>query len=312
MQIFQGVQKLPKGLDSSVVTIGNFDGVHRGHQELIGRLLETSRAFQAPPVVFTFNPHPSRILSPDRPVLRLFDFQDQRERLELLGVEYLIEEAFTAAFSRTNPSRFFEEYVLGPLRPKALVIGYDFAFGAGREGTQDFLRLLCEAHDIELKIIPAVMVAGKPVSSTRIREALAEADVETAGHLLGRPYYMKGEVVLGEQRGRRLGIPTANIRPLMEFTPQNGVYISRTQVGSQHFSSITNVGVNPTFHQEPGAPLKVETHLFDFAGDLYGREIRVDLLKFLRPEKRFQGIDELKAQIQSDFLTARNYFDENV
>ncbi len=312
MQIFQGVQKLPAPLASSVVTIGNFDGVHRGHQELISRLLAASRRHQAPPAVFTFNPHPSRILTPEKPVLRLFDFVDQRERLELLGVQILIEEPFTEAFSKLSPEEFFLEDVVGPLCPRALVVGHDFAFGSGRGGTQEFLQRLCAERGIELEIVSAVEVGDRPVSSSRIRESLATGKVDLAAHLLGRPYYLKGEVVLGEQRGRKLGIPTANMRPLMEFTPKSGVYISRTLVGTQSFASITNLGVNPTFHSEPGSPLKVETHLFDFAGDLYGREIRVDLLRFLRDEKRFSGVEELKAQILRDFQTARAFFDENV
>lgn len=312
MQIFQGVQKLQSPLSSSVVTIGNFDGVHRGHQELISRLLAASKRYEAAPVVFTFNPHPSRILTPQRPVLRLFDFVDQRERLELLGVQILIEEPFSEAFSQLSPEEFFLRHVVGPLRPKALVVGHDFAFGSGREGTQEFLKKLCADHGIELEIVSAVEVGDRPVSSSRIRESLALGKVDLAAHFLGRPYYLKGEVVLGEQRGRKLGIPTANMRPLMEFTPKMGVYISRTLVGTQSFASITNLGVNPTFHSEPGSPMKVETHLFDFAGDLYGREIRVDLLRFLRDEKRFSGVEELKAQIHRDFQTARAFFDENV
>jgi riboflavin kinase/FMN adenylyltransferase len=309
MKVFQGVRQLPSPLARSVVTIGNFDGVHRGHQELIARLLKASRVYLADPVVFTFNPHPARILTPDKPVRRLFDFLDQRERLGVLGVKVLIEEPFTKEFAHLEAAKFFEEYLFRPLNPQCLVVGHDFAFGAGRGGDLDFLAKVCRERKISLEIVPAVQVDGSPVSSSRIREALGRGLVDEASHLLGRPYYLKGEVLLGEQRGRRLGTPTANLRPLMEFTPKIGVYITRTQVGSQHFFSITNIGTNPTFHSEPGAPVKVETHLFDFAGDLYGREIRVELLKFLREERKFAGIEELKAQIHQDLLDARRFFD---
>lgn len=312
MQIFQGAKNLPHPLDSSVVTIGNFDGVHRGHQELIRQVLSESKKWGVTPVVVTFKPHPSRILTPDRPVLRLFDYLDQQERLALLGVQILLEEPFTLEFSRLRPEAFFDEYIVRPLRPKVLVVGHDFAFGSNRKGTHEFLESMCRNHGIQLSIVPAVEVGGEAVSSSRIREVLSKGQVDIAAHLLARPYYLKGEVILGEQRGRKLGIPTANMRPLMEFTPQKGVYISRTHAGSQSFSSITNLGVNPTFHQEPASPLKVETHLFDFAGDLYGHEIRVDLLKFIRDEIRFASVDQLKEQIQRDFVFARNFFDENI
>lgn len=308
MQILKGVAQLPGPLDSSVVTIGNFDGVHRGHQELLARLLEAGKRLSANPVVFTFFPHPTRILTPEKPVLRIFDVADQRERLGLLGVRYLIEEPFTTEFSKISAPDFFENFLVKNLRPRAVVVGHDFSFGSKRTGGQAFLESICAEKKIELQVVPAVQVDGRPVSSSRIREALARGDVEEAAHCLGRPYYLKGEVVMGVQRGRTIGVPTANLRPLVEFIPRLGVYVSRTRVGTQEFNSITNVGTNPTFHQEVQAPLRVETHLFDFAGDLYGHEIRVELLKYLREEQRFPGVEELRRQIQNDLTMARGYF----
>lgn len=311
MQIFQGVAQMSAPLPSSVVTIGNFDGVHRGHQELIARLLQLSRKSLSVPVVYTFNPHPSQVLTPEKGVRRLFDDDDQRERLSLLGVQVLVREPFTPAFAKVTADEFFENSIRKPLSPRALVIGHDFHFGANRSGTQDFLRAKCAEHGIELHIVPAFLMEGAPVSSTRIRDVLARGQVDVAGHLLGRSYYLKGEVVTGERRGRTIGIPTANLRPLLEFTPKTGVYISRTRVGQQTFPSVTNLGWNPTFHEDARSPLKVETHLLDFAGDLYGHEIRVELLKYLREEKRFSGIEELKAQIHHDIAATRAFFDEN-
>lgn len=311
MQVLQGIKQLSAPLAGSVVTIGNFDGVHLGHQELISRVLKAAKRSALTPVAFTFHPHPSRILRPEKPVARLFDQLDQRERLELLGVELLIEEPFTQEFSTIAAPEFFENWILRPLAPKGLVIGHDFHFGRDREGGHAFLEERCAKLGIRLEIVPAVLIDGKPVSSTRIRESLKNGDVETASHLLGRPYYMKGEVYHGEKRGRQIGVPTANLRPFTEFTPRLGVYATRTLVGTQTFRSITNVGVNPTFHQEPNAPVKAETHLFDFAGDLYGREIRVEMMKFLRDEKKFSGLPELRDQIARDMAEARAFFDEH-
>lgn len=307
MQFLKGVKSLETPLASSVLTIGSFDGVHRGHQELMAQLLRQARAHQAPAVAFTFNPHPSRVLTPDKPVARLFDFQDQRERLDLLGLDLLIEEDFTPEFSRLGAGEFFESYLWLPLRPKAVVVGHDFSFGADRGGHHEFLRKLCSERGVALQIVSALSVDGRPVSSSRIRESLKSGDVETAQALLGRPYYIKGEVVHGQQRGRLLGVPTANLRPMMEFMPRQGVYVSQTRVGSQQFQSVTNLGVSPTF-TEGGAPLRLETHLFEFAGDLYGREIRVELLRFLRDEKKFDSVAALQEQIARDLDEARRFF----
>lgn len=308
MQIFKGIRGLPQALSASVLTIGNFDGVHRGHQELVKRLISASRRLDCEPVVMTFQPHPSRILTPERPVLRIFDEVDQRERLELLGVKILIEEPFTKEFSRLPAAEFFEQNLRRPLSPQALIVGHDFSFGADRQGGHEMLKKLCAEQGIELEIVPALSVESQIVSSSQIRQALTRGDVDVAEKMLGRAYYLKGEVLPGHQRGRSIGVPTANLRPLVEFLPRSGVYISQTRVGSQTFPSITNLGVNPTFQGENSGGLKLETHLFDFAGDLYGREIRVELLKFLRDEVKFDGVEALKAQIDLDLAKAREFF----
>ncbi|MNK52437.1 Riboflavin biosynthesis protein RibF [compost metagenome] len=310
MQVFKGVKYIEPSLTSSVVTIGNFDGVHRGHQQLIETVVREARHYGVPSVVYTFHPHPVKVLHPERPTQRLFDLKDQQEQFAERGVDLIIIEEFTKDFSQISPQEFFEKYLLEKLHPKTLVVGHDFSFGADRAGNLAFLENLCRQKGIRLIIIPPFQLDGKPVSSTRIRDELKQGEVQKANELLGRTYYLRGHVEKGFQRGRTIGVPTANIHPDVEFVPRQGVYCTLTKFGGHMHPSITNIGINPTFHEDKKSPIKIETHLFDFDAQLYGMEVEVYLLKFLRDERRFSGIDELKAQIQADIQEARRYFDE--
>ncbi|WP_374080452.1 bifunctional riboflavin kinase/FAD synthetase [Bdellovibrio bacteriovorus] len=311
MHVYQGVKQLSAPLESSVVTIGNFDGVHLGHQQLIENVVREAQYYGVPSVVYTFHPHPVKVLHPERATYRLFDLKDQQEQFQERGIEYVIIEEFTKEFSQVSPQDFLDRYIVSRLHPKTLVVGHDFSFGADRAGNIPFLEKYCAEKGIRLIIIPPFQYQGAVVSSTRIREALKNGEVEKAHELLGRTYYMRGHVEKGFQRGRTIGVPTANIHPDVEFIPRKGVYCTLTKIGGHLHPSVTNIGVNPTFQENGKGPIKIETHLFDFDAHLYGLEVEVYLLHFIRDEMKFSGIDELKAQIQKDMDETRRYFREH-
>lgn len=310
MHVYQGVKQLSAPLESSVVTIGNFDGVHLGHQQLIENVVREAQYYGVPSVVYTFHPHPVKVLHPERATYRLFDLKDQQEQFQERGIEYVIIEEFTREFSQVSPQDFLDRYIVSRLHPKTLVVGHDFSFGADRAGNIPFLEKYCAEKGIRLIIIPPFQYQGAVVSSTRIREALKNGEVEKAHELLGRTYYMRGHVEKGFQRGRTIGVPTANIHPDVEFIPRQGVYCTLTKFGGHLHPSVTNIGVNPTFQENGKGQIKIETHLFDFDAHLYGLEVEVYLLHFIRDEMKFSGIEELKAQIQKDMDETRRYFRE--
>lgn len=310
MQIYSGVSSLKEPLKSSVVTIGNFDGVHLGHRQLIETVVRESRHFGVPSVVYTFFPHPVKVLKPETPTYRLFDLEDQQERFADLGIEQVVIEPFTLDFAKVSAQDFLDNYLVKYLNPQTLVVGHDFNFGADRSGNLRFLEEYCAQKGIRLIIIPPFSVGGTVASSSKIREFLKAGDVEKAAFLLDRSYYLRGKVEKGFQRGRTIGVPTANLSPDVEFTPRLGVYITETHVGGGIYPSITNIGINPTFSNGDGSPIKIETHIFDFAAHLYDVEIEVFLLHFIRDEKKFSSVESLVQQIHQDMDIARKYFDE--
>lgn len=307
-----GTSQGSSGPFRSVVTIGNFDGVHLGHQELLKTVKTQATAAGLASVVYTFHPHPVKVLYPERKTERMFDLRDQREQFEKFGIDYVITENFSPAFSKIGAYQFLNEYIFEALHPKVLVVGHDFNFGSKREGNLKFLESFCAEKGIQLFIIPPFQLNATTVSSSRIRDELKFGETQQAAVFLGRNYYLRGTIEKGFQRGRLIGVPTANIHPDVEFIPRKGVYITRVFLQDQTLNSITNIGINPTF-EEAGSvkPIKIETHLFDFSGEIYGQEMRVELLQFIRDEKKFSGIDELRDQIQKDILTAKAYFENH-
>ena len=305
MQIFQGVEELPLDWGASVVSIGNFDGVHLGHQKLLHQAVELGTAHKLPIAVFTFTPHPVTILYPERRIQKLFDARDQREQLAKLGVTHLIEQEFTKNFARLSAADFVQFYLVDKLKTQTLVVGYDFSFGTNREGTIEYLHAVCASKSIKLIVVPAHQQRGIIVSSSKIRDELKLGNAELADELLGREFYLRGIVHHGDARGRTIGVPTANMTPSVDFVPRKGVYVTRTHLRGRRFDSITNIGYNPTFHGETNTPVKTETHLFEFDEDIYGQEIQVELVKFLRDEKKFSGIQELLVQIHVDIADAK-------
>lgn len=308
MQIFQGVEELPQDWSASVVSIGNFDGVHLGHQKLLRRAVQEGKTLGLPITVFTFYPHPVTILYPERKIQRLFDQRDQREQLDHLGITHMVEQEFTRNFAKLSASDFVQFYLIDKLKVKTLVVGYDFSFGANRQGDIPFLEKFCQQKGIKLVVVPAHEEGSLIVSSSKIRDELKLGDLQKVYTFLGRNYYVRGIVHHGDARGRTIGVPTANVTPTVDFVPRRGVYITQTHYRNKTYPSITNIGFNPTFHGEKDPPIKTETHLFDFDEDIYGQEIQVDLLQYLRDEKKFSSIQDLLTQIRSDIQQAKDFF----
>lgn len=292
---------------SSVLTLGNFDGVHIGHQKLLKELVAKAKENNTASIVCTFRPHPRSVLRPEEKHQRLFDYRDQVEVMTGLGVDYLIEEKFTKDFSQMGADEFLNNYIVKMFNPVHLVVGYDFSFGKSRIGNIDYLKKYCQQKGIGLTIVEACMLGSQIVSSSQIRKFLEHGEVTKVLEFLGRPYYLRGPVQVGHKRGRSIGVPTANISPEIEFTPRKGVYFTWAYLGNEKFASITNIGVNPTF--ESSEPyLKVETNIFNFDRDIYGEHLKIELMYFQRDELKFSSIDTLKVQIHQDIAAAKAYF----
>ncbi|MEO0336280.1 MAG: bifunctional riboflavin kinase/FAD synthetase, partial [Pseudomonadota bacterium] len=303
-----GVEALETPFSTSAVSIGNFDGLHKGHRVLIRQLLDSSQRLGVPPIVFTFHPHPLKVISPEKDLRRLFLVDDLVEQLEKEGVEALILQPFSREFSQISPEQYLQKYLVSPLSPKALVVGHDFGFGAKRSGSVSTLESFCQRESIELNVIAPVSFDEETVSSSRIRNEISSGNVGAASRLLGRDFYIKGVVEYGDGRGSKIGFPTANVRLYSETLPKAGVYITSTLVDGVLEPSVTNIGKNPTFlEHKTSAPMRVETHLLNFDKKIYGHEVRVFFHKFLRDEQKFASVDDLIAQIRKDAESARGF-----
>jgi len=291
-------------LAESALTIGSFDGLHLGHQALIQAMVEAARAAHLPSVVLTFFPHPSVVLRGRRPAFYITQPEEKARRLIELGVDHVITQTFDEALSRVTAGEFLDR-LIRQLGLKHLWIGEDFALGHDREGNRAFLKRASAERGFELHVFPPVLVGGEVVSSTRVREALRSGDVARVAVYLGRLFALEGKVVRGAQRGRRLGFPTANLElPADQAYPGRGVYACFTVIAGQRHPAVTNVGVRPTFDDDLPEPI-VETHLIDADVDLYDRTVRLEFVERLREERRFAGIEELRAQIAHDVEQAR-------
>jgi riboflavin kinase/FMN adenylyltransferase len=293
---------IPPG--ESAITLGVFDGVHRGHRALVEWLRAEAQARQLTPGVVTFHPSPISVLRPDIPLAYLESLERRVELLKELGAEFVAVVSFTSELAQVSAEEFVR-LLVHEARARLLVIGADFALGRGREGTAERLAEL--GAPLGLEIIPFELVAADEakVSSTRIRRGLAQGEMEDVARLLGRPYSLRGPVLRGEERGRLLGFPTLNIGVSPDRAlPPNGVYVTRADAGEQRFGAVTNIGVRPTFD---GSSRQVETHLLDFEGDLYGAHVSIELLHRLRAEQRFANPEALVAQIRADAAASRDY-----
>lgn len=306
METVKGIDQLSHSLKHPVVTIGNFDGLHLGHQKIVKTAIEHAGKRGGQCVAYTFRPHPQVALRPGANIQLLSTYEEKLELLEQLGVDLTIEEPFSREFSEIESNEFFTDVLLHRLSAEAIVVGYDFAFGRGRHGHLENLQKFCVSSGVELHIVPPQRVEGEVISSSKIREYLHTGKMKDASRLLGRPFSYPGVVVKGDGRGKRLGIPTANLLIENKLTLPFGVYATRMIVNGQTYLSVTNVGVRPTFHSElQNLPPLVETHVLDLAIDLYGLTVEIQFFEKIREERKFAGLEELKNQIHLDIQLAR-------
>lgn len=305
MRLFHGPDNA-EILRPTVLTLGVFDGLHLGHQLIIRTVVERARAVDAVPTVITFDPHPRAVLHPASapPLLQTFD--QKIEAFGVLGIEQTIVVRFTQEFAQISAEDFLRDVVCARLHAKEVYLGRGFAFGRNRQGNIDFLRDASERLGFAAAEVPEVRLRGQRISSSKIRQVLAAGHVGLARRMLGRPYGVEGSVARGDERGRQLGFPTANLHPQNRVIPRNGVYVTATLIEGVWRQSVTNIGMRPTFKTETEPTL--ETHVLNWAGDLYGDVVRVRFLYRLRDEKKFASVDELKRQIDRDVARARHYF----
>lgn len=291
----------------AVVAVGNFDGVHRGHQAVIAAAKKAGAESGTRLAVLTFEPHPRSVFQPGAPPFRLTPFRAKSRALEALGVDLLFTLHFDLDFAKKSAETFVEEVLVEGLGVKAVVVGYDFVFGNKRRGTPELLKAEGARHGFGVGLVEPVKAPGGVVySSTQIREHLTGGRPREAAALLGRDWEIEGRVEMGDRLGRRIGFPTANIALADYLRPAAGVYAVRVGIeegsAARWFDGAANLGWRPTVG---GKDLRLEAHLFDFDGDLYGKHLRVALIEHMRPEQRFDGLEALKAQIAADCLEAR-------
>jgi riboflavin kinase/FMN adenylyltransferase len=305
MKIFTDIADAASFGRPFVSTIGNFDGMHRGHQAILARVLERARATKLPGILITFDPHPLKILAPERAPKMIATRHQQLAWIEAAGIECVLILPFTPHLARVTAERFVREHLARRLEVREVYVGANFNFGRGRGGNADLLIKLCADLGIKADKVPEVRYLGSPVSSSRIRRAIQSGEVELARELLGRPYSIEGRVVRGAGRGTGLGFPTANLTPENELIPSDGVYVTEAVSGDRPRASVTNVGSRPTFGE--GA-FTIETHLLDGDGDLYDQDLEIRFLARLRQELKFESPQALVEQVGRDVERAREYF----
>ncbi len=303
MKIFRSLDEITQPFENPCVTIGNFDGVHLGHQLLFREVVRRGRANSGCSIVVTFDPHPLRILRPGG--IKLISTIEQKiEQIEKAGIDALIVIPFDLPFAATTAEHFVDEILLIKIGMTELVVGYDYAFGKGRSGDTKFLKNRGKEKGFPVTVVDAHYQDGNLVSSTRIRELVHQGRMMDARELLGRPYQIRGVVQVGKQRGgKEIGYPTANLQVNEnDLVPRIGVYVAQVICQGKCYGGVLNIGYNPTFSENR---LVAETHIFDFNKDIYGKPIKLNLLKFIRDEKKYPGIGELAEQIGRDVVEAK-------
>lgn len=304
------IQKSDKGEFPPIgLTIGNFDGVHAGHRQLLTKIKGHCREKNHSFVVVTFVPHPQKILQPEKEHFLLNSYEQRRTLLKELGVDILVEMNFTRDFSTLKPEEFLSKFLLSYPNLKDFYLGYDFAFGANKEGGHDLVNSICKPFGVEVEVQPKFEFHGSVVSSSLIREKLTSGKIDEVALLLGRPFHLEGVVVKGEGRGKKIGYPTANIQVSRDLiVPHKGVYVTRTVYNGMTYNSVTNIGNNPTF--KDSTQIHIETHMLDFDTDIYGEVLDIQFLHKIRDEKKFPTVNDLISQIKLDVAGAKSFLEQ--
>ncbi len=307
MKTYDSIDKISKSDNSGLtITFGNFDGVHTGHRKLIELIKTEAQKTGTKLAVMTFVPHPRKILQANASGFLISSYEKRREILGDLGVDYLIEIPFTRDFSTQNAKVFLDKYVLSYPLIKSMYLGWDFAFGANKAGDSDLVKEHCEKTNISVFECPAYDSDSKKVSSSIVRSLIVSGDISDVRKMLGRAFSLDGIVIKGEGRGKKIGIPTANLQIDRDLIiPSTGVYVTETHFSGMKYRSVTNVGHNPTFTADRA--LSVETHIIDFNGDIYGEKIEVNFYSRIRSELKFSSVNELVAQVRRDIDYSREY-----
>lgn len=301
--VYEGALTVPRPTDGSVVTLGTFDGVHLGHRHLIQSAIKHAKIFGVKSIAYTFDPHPALILAPSKAPTLLISIEERVRQISALGVDIIVVEPFDRAFASIEAKQWLDQYLAEALNPKHVVVGFNFSYGYQRAGSPESLTAAGEAKGFEVEVVSALRFDEETVSSTRIRNQLIQGAVQGASELLGRPFCVRGYVIEGDKRGRTLGFPTANFLSPKTISPARGVYAVRIELQDERvFDGVMNFGARPTVD---GGQELFEAHLFDFEGDLYGKEISVELLHRIRAEQKFDDLNALVAQIQRDANKAR-------
>jgi len=304
MQLHSDINKLPT-IKKSIVTIGTFDGVHAGHRTIINRIINLAKKRNGQSVLITFEPHPRFLINPQHRLKLLTTLEEKKSLLEKLGLHHLVIAPFTKEFANQEAKNYVEDFLIKKIKPSVLVIGYDHHFGKGRSGNFNLLKQYAEQGHFQLEEISKQLVEDAHVSSTTIRKALELGDVREANNLLQSNFQLSGEVIIGDQKGRTIEFPTANLQISSDkkLIPPNGVYAVRAFIKNQCFSAVMNIGFRPTVTDKP--ELRLEVHLIDFDEDIYGENLKVEFIERIRAEKKFNSFEDLKKQIELDCESAR-------
>jgi riboflavin kinase/FMN adenylyltransferase len=302
MRIIRGIKNTTEKFPNPVLTLGNFDGVHLGHQAIFKKVVERAKKIAGTAMAFTFEPHPLKVLAPDRSPRLLNTFHGKMKLFETSGIQVVICADFTREFAQQDPGDFARRILAEKIGVKEVYVGYDYAFGKGREGSIDSLKEMGAALGFAVGAVDAVQVGGVVVSSSLVRDLVSSGRLDEVYPYLGRYYAIEGNVVHGDSRGHALGFPTANIHTANELLPAFGVYAVRVLAGGHHLEGVASIGIRPTFGS---GPVSIEVFLFNYEGDLYGKHLEVAFLKWLRGEQKFSDADALVRQMHRDVEQAK-------